>query len=109
MTETEDERHARLNAEIFRRKAMTPEQRKNEDLDELYEVDEISVLQNEMICGHDYRNRAIPSIALRLQFERRAAPCRNKNCGHQIRTPCKLLQYLEQCAKCGERYGEDHN
>ena len=84
--ETDEEWHSRMNAEIFRRRAMTCQERKDEDLDKLY-----------------------PSQTKGGRRLRKASPCRRAACRGTTRTPCKLLQYLEECVKCGERYGENHN
>jgi len=87
--ETDEEWHSRMNAEIFRRRAMTSQERKDEDLNKLY-----------------------PARVDDRMGERRlrdTMPCRRKACRATSRTPCRLLQYLEECVKCGERYGENHN
>ena len=84
--ETDEEWHSRMNAEIFRRRALTCQERKDEDLDKLY-----------------------PPAAMGKRRLREAKPCRRSACRGTTRTPSRLAQYLEACVKCGERYGENHN
>ena len=103
--ETEDERNDRLNQELWRRMQQTSYEWKVEELMKKYRPDfDGWDLFDAQIAG---RAREELQEILKAKWTREETRgCTNKRCDGTERRPCRLLQYLEICTKCGCRMGD---
>ena len=103
--ETEDEENDRLNREIWRRMQQTSEEWKVEELMKLYQPDfDGWDLFEAQVAGR--AREELQEIFNRKWTREEPRGCTNKRCDGTERSPCRLLQYIETCTKCGCRMGD---
>lgn len=103
--ETEDERNDRLNRELWRRMQQTPEEWKVETLMKLYQPEHKDWDWTEPPFDGEARQQLRQILDARWTREEPRG-CTNKRCDGTERRPCRLLQYIETCTKCGCRMGD---
>ena len=103
--ETEDERNDRLNREIWRRMQQTSEEWKVEELMKLYLPELKDWDWTEPAYDGEARKELQQILDLKWTREEPRG-CPNKRCNGTVRRPCRLLQYIESCTKCGRRIGD---
>lgn len=108
--ETEDERNDRLNREIWRRMQQSSYEWKIEELMKLYPMNRSNIV---FLTGWEEESpwaREQMQEILKAKWTREEPRgCTNKRCDGTERRPCRLLQYIETCTKCGCRMGEVPN
>ena len=92
-----------LFVKLQRWKGMTMRQIQAEVLKPLYLDNEgRGPFEPPSVSCEEYISSTGPLGAL-YHWRRRASPCR---CGGTLRAPSNLVQYLEMCTACGEKFGE---
>ena len=86
--------------EVIRRGSQTSQEWKLETIIKLYEIPENEI---ELVAAMEGPEKLL-TIGHYTRIEERG--CTNKRCDGKERRPCRLLQYIESCTKCGQRIGD---